>query len=142
MRGIRKEFNSEVFNSNDPQCREVIINYMNKHGFNFIQHPDKYAVDLIDQTTGECIEIERRSIWKDGTFPYSTIHIPCRKERILGDDNIHYVIVNSYFNQFCIILGSELKKYLNNAVEISNTAVASGEYFFDVPREAFKFIKI
>ena len=139
-----KKFSQEWHDTNDPRSREVVIKYMKALGFNFHGNKVKWGVDLVSDFSHPMValELEHRSIWDRDQYPYDIIHIPYRKLRYLGSNNVHYVVVNKEFNMIGICLGKNLKEYLGVVTEVRNKAVSSGEYFINVPRAEFRWLKI
>tara|TARA_R110000744_G_scaffold100511_3_gene193871 strand:+ start:95 stop:547 length:453 start_codon:yes stop_codon:yes gene_type:complete len=138
------KFNKECFDAVDAKSREASIRYIESKGCGVQDHPDKYAVDLIATTPeGKTIyvECERRNIWSNGRFPYSSIHIPYRKKKFLELDFpcVYHAWDSNY--EYAISLHSDVIKE-SPVVEVPNRAIESGEYFYDVPINKTKLIKL
>ena len=137
-----KTFNQQLHDSVDPQSREVIINYMKSRSFPFHSNPNKFGLDLISDfkdKDGKLIglELEHREIWDREIYPYTSIHIPARKLKFLGTDQVHYIVIACQFTRIGLCLGHTLKYYLGICTEVPNSAVHHNEYFLHVPREEF-----
>jgi hypothetical protein len=134
-----KKFNQQWHDTNDPQSKAVVIAYMKSLGFGFHENPNKFGMDLISdfENPKVALELEHRSIWEKEQYPYQSVHIPARKLKFLGNDHVHYIVLNKDFNRIGICLGRNLKAYLTAVGEVRNNAVASGEHFLHVPRAEF-----
>jgi len=138
-----KAFSNEVFASNDPQSRAVVLSYMRQQGFDFTNNQDIYGVDLVSPATGLALELERRSIWVDPVFPFSEINIPERKGRILRNHpEITYVVVNKWFDRLAIVTGEKLQPYLERTYHNPNFSIKHGEHFFKVPVSTWCFVQV
>ena len=72
-----KMFSETLFNENDAVARQAALKYLNGiKGYSFIENPNKYDTDLISGNIG--VEVERRSKWHGGNFPYAFVNIPFR----------------------------------------------------------------
>lgn len=136
-----KPFNQEVHDACDPIAREAIINFMAKNwNRTAYPHPNKYKVDLVVENefmVPVCYaEIEMR----DWDFcPFDTVHVPSRKKKLVNNDlpTLYFVVSRGLqYAMWCKgedIVASPLR-------EVPNKAVATGEYFYDVPKNCFKHI--
>lgn len=139
-----KPFNQAVHDACDPVAREAVIKYHASKGRIAKPHPDKYKVDLVIENefmvpVGYC-EIEMRE-WSYVPKHYETIHVPARKRKLVENDlpTTYFVVSKSlkraWWCDAKIIKDSPL-------VEVPNTAVESGEYFYDVPKKYFKEVML
>ncbi len=100
----------------------------NDTDFMIISNQDSYDFDF--EINGIKIEFEVRTVWMDLKFPFKTIHIPFRKEKLLKSDaDSIYVIIN--FNFSCILFIDSYAIIKSNVIGI-NTTRAQNEQFFDV----------
>ncbi len=138
------KFNKEAFDAVDSKSREASKKYISSKGLTVKDHPDQYSVDLIVYVTPTeiiYVECECRSIWKDGKFPFDTIHIPYRKKKFLElDFPCVYHAWDADFKYAVSIHSSDIKG--SPIVEVKNRAIAEGEYFYDVPINKTKIIKL
>ena len=134
-----KPFSQLVHDACDPVARQAVINFMaSKWNRTAYPHPDKYKVDLVVENEFMVpigyAEIEMRD-WED--VPFSTIHIPSRKKKLFDNDmpTTYFVVSRglkkAWWCRVDDILSSPLR-------EVPNRAVATGEYFYDVPIDCFK----
>ena len=137
-----KPFNQQVHDACDPPASEAVRKYIKATwDLNAWHNSDKYAVDLIIERNKEAIgyaEIEMRD-WDQ--CPFSTIHIPKRKDKLFDNDKrtIYFVVSKSIKRAWYV--DSQLIK--NSSVrEIPNKAVSQGEYFYDVPIKLFTQINL
>jgi len=125
----RKPFNVNTYASHDDSGKQTVLKLLSQLGIEAEENPDRYGVDILGKSVDNIWEVEKRPLWVD-EWPFSTVHIPNRKEKFLHPSMI-YSVVNRDLNKvmFCsstIISGCE-------QVEVPNKEVESGEYFYDVP---------
>ena len=129
-------FNQQAFDAVDPQSRETVINFFNKLGYNF-QNGTQYGVDLIDETKGIALELENRSIWNEGEYPYSSYHYLARKKHFYEDTlpyKVFFVVINKSFTRGLMIAPEAIKRYLEDYQLV--TVKCGGRYnddFYHVP---------
>lgn len=144
MKGVYKRFDKKLFNQNDPKSRNVVKEYFKKHDVVLKDNDDKYGVDLISEDESVKFEIERRLVWDKKDFPYDDINLPERKAKFFLENNVSYIIISKNYSHIGIILGCDIKKYLNDDClkESRNKFVKSGELFYKLPKTEFKWIKL
>lgn len=134
-----KPFNQEVHDACDPVARQAVIGFMARQ-WNMMAapHPDKYKVDLVVENEFMVpigyAEIEMRD-WED--VPFATIHVPSRKKKLFYNDmpTTYFVVSRGLKKAWWCRVDDILKSPLK---EVPNRAVATGEYFYDVPKDCFK----
>lgn len=144
MIGKYKKFDKQLFEQNDLKSRQVVKKFFLSKNIVVDDNPNKYGVDLISDDEKVQIEIERRPTWTKEQFPYSEINIPERKAKFFKNDRVSYVIVSNDYSRLGIIQGKKLINFINNNYlkESSNRFVSSGEMFYKIPKEEFKWFKI
>jgi len=87
------------------------------------------------------IEVEIKHGWKEGEFPFATIHLPERKEKFCKERLPVIFCILSKDLKRAAIFG---KKTVLQAekVEVPNRLVQSGEMFFDIPLSEVRFVEI
>ena len=129
-----RNFRQDEFNKFDKIGREFCHEFLSDSGFTSSDNPNKYEVDILySNAKGEefGIDAEVRPMWKSSCeFPFSTIHVPCRKSKYMKDKD-------SYF-----VSSSDCKRALVFSWEKIMTCPKVGEYadgfkepFFDVPKK-------
>ena len=102
----------------------------------------KYDIDLLAIRQGKVvgfIEVEVRD-WGKDFCPYSTIHVPFRKDAILRryEPTIFFAVCRTltaaYWTNAERILASPVQSVMNKHV-------IEGEQFFDVPKDEFGYVK-
>ena len=133
---VRKPFSASNHNANDGAGKKVVINFLRKRGIDAIENPNDYGIDIMAAK----YEVERRTIYTD-QWPYSTVHVPERKEKFFHH-NIYYVVVMHHetktktFDTLLFCDTDVIKKY--PLVEVPNKSVKKGEFFYDVPLSEWK----
>jgi hypothetical protein len=138
---VTKEFSPTLYNDNDAQARDLVIKVLRANKIPCDNNEDLYGVD-IKLRNGGGVEVERRHNWKGGGFPYSTVHIPGRKTRLLKDGNTHYAFVSKDMKRVGLIHKSVIAEYLTNLTEVSNKYVEQGEEFIDIPTVKCQFFNV
>lgn len=145
MPTTHKPFSNDLHNHYDQLGREAVKRYMRicKHK-QAIDNPDPYGIDLIiknqNQLDSYC-EVEVRTCWNNDTFPFSTVHVPERKTKLLTNDKpTWFVVVNTKQTHMLVcdahtVLSAPLH-------EIPNRYIASNEYFYDVPLNQMRLIQV
>lgn len=137
-----KPFDQRLHDLCDPPARAAVTEWVKVvWGLTCIENPDKYAVDLIvyrkDQICGY-IEVEVRD-WGQKLCPYTSIHIARRKTKLFSNvrGTLIFVVTRDFENAYWC--RAEDVKH-SPLVEVPNRSVASGEYFYDVPIEHFRYV--
>jgi len=144
MYGASKRFSQSLHQGNDPKSRTVVKDFLAKNGLVVKDNPDRYGVDLISDDGTLKIEVEHRLPWVEDEFPYSEINVPERKAKFLKDGNVQYIILSRAYTWLGIVMGKEIKPYIvdDNLVVNPNKYVRNDEYFFKVPRDVFRWVKV
>lgn len=144
MIGKYKKFDKDLFEKNDPTCRQIVKKFLLKNNIVVDDNPNKYGVDLLSEDESVQIEIEHRLSWVKDEFPYSEINVPERKAKFFSSGKVSYVIVSKNYSHIGVITGEKIKKYINldNLKESSNKFISSGEMFYKIPKTDFKWVKI
>ena len=144
MIGTRKKFSNTLFKNNDPKSRQIVKDYMAKQGIKVIDNPNKYGVDLLSEDDSLHIEVEHRLVWTEPEFPFEEINLPERKAKFFLENHVAYFILSAGYQYIGMIDGKTLRTYLvdYNLKESSNKFVRHNEYFYKIPKLAFKWDKI
>ena len=140
---IYKAFNQALHDACDPPAREAVSTWLKTvHHVDAVPNPDKYAVDLVLSKDGQEIgfgEVEVRD-WGMNFCPYDTIHIAQRKEKLFNHfHTTMYVVTRDYTHAYWI-RANKIKEC--PLIEVPNKAVANKEYFYDVPKDLWKFVDL
>jgi hypothetical protein len=144
MIGIKKPFSKSLHRSNDPKSRRVVKEYLKRNGIEVEDNPNKFGVDLISKDGTLQIEIEHRLVWTSEEFNFDTVNLPERKARYFTSNNVAYLILSCDYSRMGMVDGKTLRHYIvdENLKESSNKYVRRGEFFYKIPRDAFKWIKL
>ena len=129
MQRRRKPFNIDTHAAHDASGKQTVLRFLRQLGIDAEENPNRYGVDLLGKNIDHTWEVEKRPEWED-EWPYSTVHVPNRKEKFLQLSMI-YAVVNKDLSKimFCVSpIISECEQ-----IEVPNTEVTWGEYFFNVP---------
>lgn len=111
-----------------------MLQWLHANGFpEFYSNPNRFGIDLIANTSPMVgIELEHRDEWCREIFPFALVNIPARKQRRLGNRNVHYVVINKDFTMFGLCIGQILSKYTTLTYTGGNK-----ERYLKVPRNEF-----
>ena len=137
-----KKFNQELHDICDPPAREAVTRWIEmKWGLQATPHPDKYAVDLVVHRSGKAVGYVEVEVRQPNLYQYETIHVAQRKEKLFQANlpTLFFVLTGDLTHAFWTKTEFVLAAPL---IEVKNTAVSDGEYFFDVPRKLFKYVDL
>lgn len=144
MIGVRKPFSKSLHRSNDPQSRRIVKEYLKRNGIEVEDNPNQFGVDLISKDGTLQVEVEHRLVWDSEEFPFEEINVPERKAKFFVQESVSYVILSRDFSHIGLISGREIAKYIvdENLRMNPNKFVKQDEYFYKVPKSAFKWAKV
>lgn len=144
MIGEYKQFDQNIHDACDPPAREAVTKWIDKHWKFSCEGYEKYKVDLVcsrNDVNRFYVEIECRQWFKGKDNLYSTIHVPERKEKLFNNDlRTVYFVVSGDFKHGLYTDVENIKA--SPKVEVKNTAIANGEYFFDVPLDKWNYVRL
>jgi len=142
--GINKPFSKSLHAKNDPESRKKVQAFFAEWDIILVDHPNKFDIDLITEKGEVRVEVERRPIWKTGTFPFPTVHILERKEKFFREGKTHYCIVSADYKWMGFISAQLITSFMTpkHLKENPNKYVSSGEYAYDIPTDKFEFYKL
>ena len=125
----RKPFNKAAHASNDAIGKQTVLKLLKSMDVEAEENSNPYGVDILLKKGIGSYEVERRSIWVED-WPFATVHIPERKTKFLIPE-MTYAVVNKDCDKVMLCSSETILKY--EQLEVPNKAVATGEYFYDVP---------
>jgi hypothetical protein len=138
-----KQFDQRLHDECDPPARNSVAEWLKNLWYvDALPNPDKYAVDLILSKNGQKIgfaEVEVRD-WGMNFCPYDTIHIAQRKKKLFAHPRTTMYVVTKDYTHAYWIRASKIKEF--TPIEVPNSAVARGEYFYDVPIGLWKYVDL
>jgi len=136
----RKRFDRELFQKYDQLAREVTTSYLNSLGYAVVEHPDRYAQDLIANKDGNefCVECEVKLVWEGEEFPYPNVQLPERKNKFFNVDT-QFFIWNKPLAYAMTFWSSDVSTL--DPVEVPNRYVHAGEYFYQIPMDMVTKVK-
>ena len=144
MKGKRKPFNREVYNNWDAAAKEAVASHLSTQGYDVRIPPENYGADLYHTHPSKLLtvhhEVEVSLTWGDVSFPYPTGSIPERKIRLksLYTGPLYFWMLNNKLNRAVVFSSAHLiSKWL---VEVPNSQIPEGEYFYRVPLEFGRII--
>ena len=138
-----KPFDQQLHDACDPPARNAVAEWLKNLWYvNASPNPDKYAVDLILSRNGQefgFAEVEVRD-WGMNFCPHDTIHIAKRKEKLFNHPRTTMYVVTKEYTHAYWIRADKIKNC--PVIEVPNRAVANDEYFYDVPKNLWKFVDL
>jgi hypothetical protein len=141
-----KPFNQAMHDKCDPPARDAVMKYLRQVWcVDVIPNPNKFEVDLVafkDWMPHCYIEVEHR-MWRQGWHycPYDTIHVPYRKQKLFNNELPTYMFAVNYLLKYAYWIDVETIKE-SPVMEVQNTAVATDEYFYDVPVSKWRLVDL
>lgn len=134
---MRKQFSPELFEKYDSVARSATKEFIEGQGWDVVEHPDKYAQDLIATKDGMevLVECEVKTLWKGGAFPFGTIQLPERKKKFFHPNAVFFIWSQDMSD--AIYFWAKDIDHLD-PVPVSNKYIESGERFFQIPIELTK----
>ncbi len=144
MFGERKPFSRSLHKGNDPQSRRVVKEFFKKQGIPLDDNPNEFGVDLISPDGTLQVEVEHRLPWTEEEFPFAEINVPERKAKFLREGKCQYIILSRDFSRMGIVRGPDVQPFItdDNLEHSPNKFVRNGEYFYKVPRTAFRWVSV
>ena len=142
---MRKPFSQDMHTEYDGTGKSRVAEHFKiAYGIDLVEHEDKYAVDLVAYKDGKkvgYVEVEVRDSWSKDDFPFDSLHIPERKEKLLNNDMRTYLVsVNKLGTKAFICDASVI---LNSPrMEKNNKYVEHGELFFLVDPSRIKLVNL
>ena len=140
-----KPFDKTLHDDYDEFGRSKVKTYfLNKYGIILKDNSDIYGVDLIaykdDKKIGY-VEVEVRASWNKDIFPYNSLNIPIRKEKLLKNNLKTYLVSVNKLGTYAFICSDNA--ILSSSIEESkNKYVSSGEFFYKLNLKDIKLVKL
>lgn len=143
--GIYKKFSQEVYDQYDSSTCDVVMRYLAQQGYYCRRTPDQYGPDIEVYSGYRLawhVEVERKLVWKSGGFPWLTVQIPERKQKLLKYSRkpLEFYVVSADLSQALVINGDSLDS--SSLVEVPNSRISGGELFFQIPVEQATLVKL
>lgn len=139
----RKRFDRELFEKYDKAARKVTTEFLKGKGYSVIEHPDRYAQDLIAYMPLDDyefnVECEVKRVWKTDNFPYDSVQLPQRKQKFF-DGGTQFFIWNEPMTHAATFWDYDIKDL--ETVEVPNKYMYKDEYFYQIPLNLVEFISV
>jgi hypothetical protein len=141
---VNKKFDQALHDEFDELGRDMSKQFYKRYGVDLKDNPDQYGVDLIayrdDKKVGY-VEVEVRTFWRGSKFPFPTLNVPERKRKLLELDLPVSLLSWSSNGDYGFMCNADV--ILNSMViERPNKYMAEKEYFFAVPVDKIRLIKL
>ena len=136
-----KQFVEEQHAIHDAEAKEAVRQFWVNLGYDCIENPDEFGVDLLVEGKGRefrC-EVETKTGWHGPEFNYSTLRIPFRKQKFT-DDRVTFFVLNSGRTHAAVVSREKLLK--SPVVQVKNKMVPMGNYFCEITLEDVEFVNL
>ena len=141
MKGIRKEFEQDVYDRCDGPAKNAMAYHLRAQGHIVTVPPENYGVDLHSEL-GDLMmyhEVEVSEGWKIGDHPFLKGSVPERKHRLcemLKGKPLYFWMLRVDMGRAVVFSSFKLQdRWL---VMVPNRKVPEGEYFYRIPKELGK----
>ena len=136
-----KQFEQEQWELFDAPAKEVATKFWIQLGYECIENPDDYGIDLLVKGNGKefgC-EVEVKLGWHGPTFTFPTLHIAMRKKKFMKSPAMFMVMNNSLTHG---VIVSRKLILTSPVIEVKNMTVPTGERFYDVPAADIQVVNL
>ena len=136
-----KQFGEEQHAIHDAKAKEAVRKFWVKHGYECIENPDDFGVDLLVEGKGRKFgcEVETKTGWHGPEFEFPTLRIPFRKQKFTHD-HVTFFVLNSGRTHAAVVSRQTLLK--SPVVQVKNKMVPMGDYFYEIALEDVEFINL
>ena len=134
-----KQFEQEQWELFDAPAKEAATKFWIQLGYECIENPDDYGIDLLVKGKEFGCEVEAKLGWHGPIFTFPTLHIAMRKKKFMKSPAIFMVMNNSLTH------GAVVSRKLilsSPVIEVANATVPSGERFFNIPVDGVQIINL
>jgi len=141
MIGKHARFDPESFARSDAAAREATTTLLSGYGYTVQPHPDMYAQDLVAEKGDKhfLVECEQKSLWSGDHFPFDSVQLPERKKKFFAERTL-FCMWNKSFTS-ALLFWSDKIQHLE-PVEVPNRRIKKGEYFFQIPMNLVKQVRL
>ena len=133
-----KYFDKSQYALHDAHAKEVARQFWIKLGYDCIENPDEFGVDLLVDGKGRefgC-EVETKTGCHGPEFNYPSLRIPFRKKKFTKDRVTFFVLISGR-TQAAVVSRKKLLK--SPAVQVKNKMVPMGDYFYEIDPKDVEF---
>ena len=136
-----KYFDRDQFARHDAHAKEVARQFWINLGYDCIENPDEYGVDLLVEGKGRKFgcEVEVKTGWHGPEFNYPTLHIPFRKKKFTKE-KVTFFVLNNARSHAAVVSRNDV--VTSPAVTVPNKFVPAGDLFYDVNVQDAKIINL
>ena len=136
-----KYFDRDQFARHDAHTKEVARQFWINLGYDCIENPDEYGVDLLVEGKGRKFgcEVEVKTGWHGPEFNYPTLHIPFRKKKFTKE-KVTFFVLNNARSHAAVVGRNDVVS--SPVVTIPNKFVPAGDLFYDVNVQDAKMINL
>ena len=120
------QFVEEQHAIHDAEAKEAVRQFWVNFGYDCIENPDEFGVDLLVEGKGRkfSCEVETKTGWHGSEFNYPTLRIPFRKQKFT-DDRVTFFVLNNARSHAAVVARNDVVK--SPIVKVPNTMVPMGD---------------
>ena len=136
-----KYFDRDQFARHDAHAKEVARQFWINLGYDCIENPDEYGVDLLVEGKGRKFgcEVEVKTGWHGPEFNYPTLQIPFRKKKFTKE-KVTFFVLNNARSHAAVVSRNDV--VTSPVVTVPNKFVPAGDLFYDVNVQDAKIINL
>ena len=148
LRTKSKQFDRALHDASDIPARDAVRRFYATLGVVLHDNPDPYGIDLITEDGKVLVEVERRMVWDKPEFPFVEVNFLQRKVKFFTGHAegvlVDYAIVSNDFKKVGIIDRQSIVDIVidTEPEESPNRYVNDSEFFYKIPRSAFKWFDV
>jgi hypothetical protein len=138
---VLKQFEQEQWELFDTPAKEVATKFWIQLGYEYIENPDDYGIDLLvkGKVKEFGCEVEVKLGWHGPTFTFPTLHIAMRKKKFMKSPAM-FMVMNNSLTHGAIV--SRKLILTSPVIEVKNMTVPTGERFYDVPAADIQVVNL
>ena len=123
-----KQFVEEQHAIHDAEAKEAVRKFWVKHGYDCIENPDDFGVDLLVEGKGRKFgcEVETKTGWRGPEFEFPTLRIPFRKKKF-AKGRATFFMLNNARSHAAVVGRNDVVK--SPVMQVKNKMVPMGDYF-------------
>jgi hypothetical protein len=142
--GAHKPHDDDSYQRNHVPAVQKFTEFCRKIGKTVVEHPNKYAVDMISPSGKDQFELEHREIkwWTRPEFPFDEVNILARK-KYLEDGKKHYVVFSPNWKRMGIIHKDVVKTFIrDDNLHDQPNRLWDKEKVYRIPKKKFDWYDI
>ena len=136
-----KYFDKSQYALHDAHAKEVARQFWIKLGYDCIENPDEFGVDLLVDGKGRefgC-EVETKTGCHGPEFNYPTLRIPFHRKKFTKD-RVTFFVLNNARSHAAVVARNDVVK--SHIVKVPNKMVPMGDYSYEIDPKDIEFVNL